>query len=105
MTAISTSPAVYQYEMREPNEQTGWGDKDRSTTVLTRELNEEKHNDASGSIQWQTGVLARFPWLGFGALLTILVSISMTIVIMKTSDGKNPNEWPGTTRSQSYDDQ
>jgi hypothetical protein len=100
MTAISTPPHVYQYEMRQHNGQTGWDDKDKSsTTVLTRELDEEKHNNTAGPIHWQTGVRARFPWLGFGALLTILVSIAMTIVIMKTSDKKNPNQWPGTTES------
>lgn len=57
-----------------------------STTILTRELDEENHNDATGSIHWQTEVLAKFIWLGFAAL----VSIVMNIVIMKTSNGKNP---------------
>lgn len=96
---INASFAVQQYELPEPNEQTGWGDKVKSATIFTQELDEGKHNDTNGSIHWQTGVLARFPWLGFGALLTILVSMAMTIVIMKTSNGKNPNEWPGMTSS------
>jgi hypothetical protein len=98
MTAISTPQTVYQYEMRLHDGQNGWDDKNKSTTVLTKELDEEKHDHPDSSIHWQTGVWARFPWLGFGALITILISIAMTIVIMKTSHGKNPNQWPGMSK-------
>ncbi|QDS77775.1 hypothetical protein FKW77_005240 [Venturia effusa] len=100
MTAISTSSFIAQYEMREYDPKTGRNDQNKSTTVLTRELDDEKHHDATGLIHWKTGVLARFPWLGFAAILTILVSIAMSVVIMKTSDGKTQDQWPAYPQSE-----
>lgn len=43
---------------------------------------------------WRPGVKPQFPWFGFGALLTMLICASLTIVILRTSDEKKAEEWP-----------
>jgi len=44
---------------------------------------------------WRPGVVERFPWLGFSALLTVLLCIGFTAIILVTSNGKAKEEWPG----------
>jgi hypothetical protein len=97
MATINTPEQVYLNVMRDHEELRDWDTKDKSSvTVLTKEVDEDARNHTKAPIDWHTGVRARFPWLGFGALMTIMVCISMTIVIMKTSHGKTRDQWPGT---------
>jgi hypothetical protein len=48
------------------------------------------HNDQG----WSPGVRARFPWMGFGALLTVLLCAGGSIAVLVTSNGKSQNDWP-----------
>jgi hypothetical protein len=64
-----------------------------------------EERDASSSTadsieHWKTGVKARFPWLGFSAILTVLLCVAFTIVILITSNGKAQEEWPGEPRNE-----
>lgn len=51
--------------------------------------------NANAQVEWHPGVKARFPWLGFAALLTILLCIAFTVIILVTSNGKVQEVWPG----------
>jgi hypothetical protein len=96
MTAISTPEEVYNHELRQHNERRSQYEKAKSiTTVETRDINSEKNDDAAVSIHWHPGVAARFPWLGFGAILTMLSCIAFSIIILVTSDGEVREQWPG----------
>ena len=43
--------------------------------------------------QWKTGFLARFPWMGLGALFTVLVCTASAVVVLLVSDGKSQDRW------------
>lgn len=45
-------------------------------------------------IHWQPGIKSRFPWLGFAALLTMVIGIGCTVLILVTSKGKIAEQWP-----------
>ena len=45
---------------------------------------------------WRTGFVKRFPWLGFGAILAVLLSISAVAAVLTTSDGKPQTHWNRT---------
>ncbi|KAK5010308.1 hypothetical protein LTR28_010668 [Elasticomyces elasticus] len=44
--------------------------------------------------QWAPGFIARFPWLGFGALFTALLCSAASIVTLLVSNGKSQTDWP-----------
>jgi hypothetical protein len=54
-----------------------------------------------GSVQWETGFKARFPWLVFGAIALMLVDIAMMGVVLGTSSDKSREEWPGQHKIRS----
>lgn len=62
-------------------------------------VQEHVHEDDEGlpgrQGHWRPGVKERFPWLGFAALLTVLLCIGFTAIILVTSNGKAKEEWPG----------
>jgi hypothetical protein len=65
MSAIHTPGEVYMPEKRDT-----WTDSvsslKRSTTVDTRDVERgEEAQIIDGSIHWQTGFRARFPWIGY----------------------------------------
>jgi hypothetical protein len=62
-------------------------------SVRESENDDDVHGEV-GAVQWQTGVRARFPWLGFGAMTTMLICIALTGVVLGTSRGKARQEWP-----------
>jgi hypothetical protein len=62
-------------------------------TTSTEQLTEKRE-----AVQWQTGFLVRFPWIGFGAMLVMLISIALVGVVLGTSNGKFRNEWPSYER-------
>lgn len=43
--------------------------------------------------QWKTGFLARFPWMGLGALFTVLVCTASAVIVLLVSDGKSQDRW------------
>jgi len=45
---------------------------------------------------WRTGFVKRFLWLGFGAILAVLLSISAVAAVLTTSDGKPQTHWNRT---------
>jgi hypothetical protein len=64
--------------------------------VNQRELDLYEANNTTPSPEvWQTGFRARFPWVGFGALLLMLGCMGSTIAILVTSDKKAKEQWPG----------
>ena len=44
--------------------------------------------------EWKPGFWARFPWIGFGALLTVILCVVGSVVILETSNGKSETHWP-----------
>lgn len=44
--------------------------------------------------RWTPGFFAQFPWLGFGALFTVLLCASASVVTLMVSDGKSERHWP-----------
>lgn len=100
MTAISTPNEVYNHELRQHNEERSQYEKTKSiATVEAKELDIESKDDTPGAIHWHPGVAARFPWLGFVAILTMLSCIAFSIVILLTSDEKVREQWPGAHHS------
>jgi hypothetical protein len=96
MTPISTPEEVYNHELRQHNEQRSHYEMAKSmTTIEAKEVDIENKNDSANSIHWHPGVAARFPWLGFAAILTMLTCIAFSIVILLTSDTKVREQWPG----------
>jgi hypothetical protein len=74
--------------------------KSNPIVVSQRELEANGSNNAQPNPEyWQTGFRARFPWVGFGALLLMLGCMGTTIAILKTSDNKAKEQWPGKFES------
>jgi hypothetical protein len=70
--------------------------KSTPITVNQRDLDlYEADKTTTNPEYWQTGFRARFPWVGFGALLLMLGCIGSTIAILVTSDKKAKEQWPG----------
>jgi hypothetical protein len=69
------------------------------TTVDVRELHERNTGAAVNHTYWQPGFLARFPWIGFGAVSVMLTCISLSILVLTTSDNKAQEDWPGICSS------
>lgn len=44
---------------------------------------------------WNPGFWTRFPWIGFAALITILVCAAASVIVLEVSNGQSVNEWPG----------
>lgn len=44
--------------------------------------------------KWQPGLLNRFPWIGFGALVMILVCSAASVIVLATSDHVSVSHWP-----------
>lgn len=53
----------------------------------------EGEEQALPDTQWRTGVRARFPWLGFSALLTILLCLASSVIVLLISNGKSQDHW------------
>ena len=52
--------------------------------------------NAEGQVQdpkWAPGFIARFPWIGFGALVMVLLCVVGSIVTLVTSNGKSQTYW------------
>jgi hypothetical protein len=58
------------------------------------ESRESEETGQSEEVRWITGYVARFPWVGFGAIVLILVLIGMTGLVLATSHGRSKEEWP-----------
>lgn len=70
--------------------------KSTPITINQREVEAYENNHAVPRQEyWQTGFRARFPWVGFGAILLMLGCIGSTIAILVTSNGKAKEQWPG----------
>jgi hypothetical protein len=98
MTAISPPNEVYERELRQHLDSRSHYEKAQSmTTVETRavDVDVEKKGNPANSTHWQPGVKARFPWLGFGAILMVLCCIVFSIIILLTSNDLPAEEWPG----------
>ena len=42
---------------------------------------------------WAPGFWARFPWLGFGALVVVLITSGASVLTLMLSDGKSESQW------------
>jgi hypothetical protein len=65
------------------------------TTVDVRELHERNNEAALDTTYWQPGFLERFPWVGFGAVSVMLTCITLSIIVLTSSDNKAQEDWPG----------
>lgn len=43
---------------------------------------------------WKPGYMARFPWLGFGALAFVLLCAIACVLVLSFADGKSQSKWP-----------
>lgn len=43
---------------------------------------------------WTPGFRARFPWIGFGALFTILLCAASSCIILYFANGRSQTQWP-----------
>jgi hypothetical protein len=85
----------FTYQPSANTQQYGRG-KSTPITVNQRKIEAPEANDTTSSPEyWQTGFRARFPWVGFGALLLMLGCIGSTVAILVTSDHKAKEQWPG----------
>ncbi|KAI5270067.1 hypothetical protein E4T47_06516 [Aureobasidium subglaciale] len=62
-------------------------------TTHTHTVSLDSEERAFPDPQWKTGVRARFPWLGFTALFTILLCAISAVVVLLVSDGKSQLHW------------
>jgi hypothetical protein len=44
--------------------------------------------------KWQPGVFSRFPWIGIGSLLMILVCSAASVIVLVTSNHVSVSNWP-----------
>lgn len=44
--------------------------------------------------KWQPGLLNRFPWIGFGALVMVLVCSAASVIVLVTSNHVSVSHWP-----------
>ena len=44
--------------------------------------------------KWQPGFGRRFPWIGFGALVMVLVCSAASVVVLVTSNHQSVTKWP-----------
>lgn len=85
----------FTYQPSANTQQYGRG-KSTPITVNQREVEASEANHTTSSPEyWQTGFRARFPWVGFGALILMLGCIGTTVAILVTSDNKAKEQWPG----------
>ena len=54
----------------------------------------ERPAESSEDSKWQPGFWARFPWIGFGALLTVILCVIGSVVTLFTSNGTSETQWP-----------
>jgi hypothetical protein len=93
---MEASTTVHEHDLRQHLDSKAYYERAKSqTTVNTREIDVGKDASTAGSIDWRPGVKARFPKLGFAAILMMLCCIVFSIVILKTSDNKVAEQWPG----------
>lgn len=43
---------------------------------------------------WETGVAARFPWLGIGSLVCVIISAGAAALVLALCDGRAQSTWP-----------
>lgn len=61
----------------------------------------EPEDRTKSAYRWQPGFKARFPWIGFIAIKVVLLCISLSIVVLGTSDLKTQEQWPCESTSLS----
>lgn len=44
--------------------------------------------------KWEPGFGKRFPWIGFGALVMVLVCAAASVVVLVTSNHQSVTKWP-----------
>lgn len=44
--------------------------------------------------KWRPGFIARFPWIGFIALLTVLSCAISSVIILEHANLKSQTQWP-----------
>jgi len=59
--------------------------------VTAAESDEERNTEQP---EWQPGALARFPVLGFGALVTVILCAVADILVLGFSNGQSQTDWP-----------
>ena len=87
---MDSSLAREQAEQREIDEA-----KKTATETVRPVSNSESDEEAANSADpsWAPGFWLRFPWLGFGALLVILLSSGASVLTLMLADGRSENHW------------
>lgn len=62
--------------------------------ALVVELSADEDERAADTQDWNPGRLSRFPWLGAGSLMGVLVCVALAITTLLVSDGRSQSKWP-----------
>jgi hypothetical protein len=74
-----------------------YDESSKSVYTVDAKLVDHVNDSTTDTTYWQPGFRARFPWIGFGAICTMLVCIALSLVVLITSDGLAKEEWPGSS--------
>ena len=84
-------------EAREAAEQREIDDaKKNATTATVRPVSQpgsDEENEDFADQSWEPGFWNRFPWLGFGALLIVLLCSGASVLILLLSNHRSENRW------------
>jgi Protein of unknown function (DUF3176) len=70
--------------------------REKKEPVATVTEHQQCDDPEGGSLRdhWNTGLKARFPWIGVAALVTMLMCMGLVVLILATSNNKAQEEWP-----------
>jgi hypothetical protein len=82
---------------REAAEQRDMDEAKKTATAAVRPVSSPGSDDesveSSSDPQWAPGFVARFPWLGFGALFVVLLTSVGSILTLMLSRDRSERDW------------
>lgn len=66
----------------------------KQPTATVRPVPDFTDSEKGDHTEWTPGYLARFPWLGMGALFTVILCAIGSILTLVLSNGKSQTHWP-----------
>ena len=98
-TSHSDEIALREWEQHQPDLRT---QEKKAVTITVGEYRPSHGSEAATlADHWQPGLKARFPWIGAGALFTMVICMGLVVLILVTSNTKAQEEWPGKSISVS----
>jgi hypothetical protein len=71
-------------------------DREKIVNVDAREIGSSSGSSSReyDEAPWETGVMARFPWLGIGSLFCVLLSVGAAALVLTLCNGRAQSGWP-----------